>query len=160
MRILFLECHPMWVYALPHGFYDLGHQVMISGIALWHKNFKKAISEFGPDLIITMGWGPINDSLEKQTFLGKIIKASGVPHAYWATEDPTHTSTFTLLYISRVQPDFVFTICPIRVTDYISLGIKAAHLDFGYHPAVHGTGPSVPLTAARSPWSLTPTPTD
>jgi spore maturation protein CgeB len=36
-----------------------------------------------------------------------------------------------------MQPDFVFTVCPAMVAYYRKLGIRAAHLDFGYHSSVH-----------------------
>ncbi|MGM0878469.1 MAG: CgeB family protein [Bacillota bacterium] len=136
MRILFLESHPMWIHGLPNGFKDLGHQVKISG-PLNNPNIEKIIRDFNPHLFISISWGPENDSPEKQNKIKRIVKFSEVPHVYWATEDPTHTQTFSLPYIKKVQPDFVFSICPKRVKDYKKLNIKAAHMDFGYHPKVH-----------------------
>ncbi len=122
MRVLFLESHPMWIHGLPNGFRDLGHQVKISG-SLSNQNIPSMISGFRPDLIVTMSWGPENSTEIKQHLIRKYVQASGVPHIYWATEDPTHTLTFSLPYIKRVQPDFVFTICPARVVDYKNMGI-------------------------------------
>jgi spore maturation protein CgeB len=136
MRILFLESHPMWIHNLPNGFKDLGHNIKISG-PLSNKVLENLISEYQPNLIFSMSWGPENDCREKQELIYDFIKPSGIPHIYWATEDPTHTFTFTLPFLNCVKPDFVFTICPPRVEEYKRLGIPAAHMDFGYHPAVH-----------------------
>lgn len=136
MRILFLESHPMWIHGLPNGFRDLDCQVKISG-PLTEQNTPVMIYQFRPDLIFTIGWGPENTSQAKQDLIKKYVQTSGIPHVYWATEDPTHTLTFSLPYIDRVRPDFVFTICPARVEYYKKLGIKAAHMDFGFHPNVH-----------------------
>lgn len=148
MRILFLESHPMWIHGLPNGFRDAGHQVMISG-PLTEKKLVDILVEFQPNLIVSMGWGPENTMLQKQDWMAKHVKGSGIPHIYWATEDPTHALTFTLPFLRRVQPDFVFTICLKNAELYNELGIKAAHLDFGYHRVVHQS------TAVCSEYSCT-----
>jgi spore maturation protein CgeB len=135
LRILFLESHPMWIHGLPNGFKDAGHDVMVSG-PLTEENVPLIISTFSPDLIMTMGWGPENKR-HKQEWIKKYVKASRVPHAYWSTEDPTHTQTFSLPYIKKVQPNFVFTICSSMVDFYRNMGFKSAHLDFGFHESVH-----------------------
>ena len=135
MRILFLESHPMWVHGLPNGFIDAGHQVKISG-SLTAENIPRLISNFCPDLIFTMSWTPENTG-KKQALIRKYVKASGIPHIYWATEDPTHTKVFSLPYIQKVEPDFVFTICPSSIAFYRQQQISAAHLDFGFHEKVH-----------------------
>ncbi|OOR09248.1 peptigoglycan-binding protein LysM [Bacillus cereus] len=126
----------MWIHGLPNGFRNLGHEVKISG-PLENTNLVKVINDFNPHLFISMSWGPENYSPEKQYKIKSIVKSFKVPHIYWATEDPTHTKTFTLPYIQRVEPDFVFTICPQRVSQYHKFKVKAAHMDFGYHQKVH-----------------------
>lgn len=136
MNILFLESHPMWIYGLPNGFRDIGHKVTVSG-SLTEEKIDFLLSNFKPDLVITMGWGPENASLEKQNMIHEFVKSSGVPHIYWATEDPTHTETFSLPFLRKVQTDFVFTICSSRIQYYDKLGIKAAHLDFGHHSKIN-----------------------
>ena len=45
-----------------------------------------------------------------------------IPHVYWATEDPTSTEIFTLPYIQRTRPDFIFTICSDMVEVYKGKG--------------------------------------
>lgn len=136
MRILFLESHPMWIHGLPNGFIDCGHEVKISG-PLDDLDINKLISEFKPELIITMGWGPENSSTKKQKKIYDSTININVPHVYWATEDPTSAEVFTMPYIRRTHPDFVFTICRDMVGYYRRLGIPSEYLDFGYHPKVH-----------------------
>ncbi|XMB67502.1 glycosyltransferase [Mycoplasmatota bacterium zrk1] len=135
MRILFLESHPMWIYGLPNGFRDLGHEVKVSG-PLTEENIPMMISEFKPDLIITIGWTPENTG-KKVGWIRKFVKQSKIPHVYWATEDPGYTHSFSLPLIQNLEPDFVFTICLARVDYYKKLGFKSAYMDFGHHCSVH-----------------------
>ena len=151
MRVLFLESHPMWIHGLPNGFQDAGHEVKISG-PIEKLDISKLISEFQPDLIITMGWGPENTSVEKQKKIYESTINIDVPHVYWATEDPTSTEIFTIPYICRTHPDFVFTICQERVNFYRGLGIPSEHLDFGFHSKVHH--PLEPDTQYYSPVAI------
>jgi spore maturation protein CgeB len=135
LKVLFLESHPMWIHGLPNGFRDAGHKVKISG-PLTPKKIPKLIADFLPDLIITLGWTPEHNPVKRKWIL-KHVKKSGIPHIFWATEDPTHTESFTLPYIRTVKPDFIFTICRRRIKKYRKMGFRAAHLDFGFHSKVH-----------------------
>jgi len=135
MRVLFLESHPMWIHGLPNGFRDLGHEVLVSG-PLTKENIPAILTDFKPDLIGMMGWTE-EHTPEKLDCVSRHAKALGIPLFFWATEDPTHAEAFTLPLIRRLQPDFVFTICPANAELYNSMGMKAARLDFGYHRLVH-----------------------
>lgn len=135
MRILFLESHPMWIYGLPNGFIDAGHQVKISG-PLTADNIPPMIAGFGPELIVTIGWTTETNG-DKTAWIKKHVKAAGIPHVYWATEDSPHGQSFSLNYIKQTEPDFIFTICPAAIENYHRQGIRAAYLDFGFHDQVH-----------------------
>lgn len=135
MRVLFLEKNPVWLNGLPYGFRDAGHEIAASGPLTKHY-LPRVIEKFGPDLIFTVGWGTEHTKI-KQDWIRHYVKSLGVPHAYWATEDPHFTRQFTLPLLMRMQPDFVFTLSVDMVNLYRELGLKAAHLDFGFHPAVH-----------------------
>ncbi|KAB2337200.1 glycosyltransferase [Cytobacillus depressus] len=135
MRILFLESDPMWIYGLPNGFVDAGHEVMVSG-PLMDGTLEEMITSFKPDLIFTMGHTR-EHSDGRRLIIKKHVAHLGIPHIYWATEDPGYTHIFSLPLIETIQPDFIFTICPPRVNFYQEKGYKAAHLDFGYHSKVH-----------------------
>jgi spore maturation protein CgeB len=135
MRVLFLDKSPIWINGLTYGFRDAGHDIMASG-PITKQNITKIIKKFAPDLIVIIGWGP-EQSPKKQEWIRESAQSAGIPHIYWATEDPHFTEIFTLPLILRMQPVFVFTISRRIVDFYKKLGIRAAHLDFGYHPAIH-----------------------
>lgn len=140
MRILFWEDDPMWIFGLPNGFRDLGHKVMFCS-SLKEEELSQVMMNFKPQLVITMGWTTATTG-RRVLWICKYAKHAKIPLVYWATEDPTHTFSFTLPLIQKMQPDFVFTICPSRVSYYEKLGVKAAHMDFGFHPNInHYTTP-------------------
>ena len=134
MRILFWENNPMWIFGLPNGFRDLGHEVIVCTL-LTEQELAQTIENFKPQLVITMGWTTATTS-RRVFWILKYIKNSKIPLVYWATEDPTHTFSFTLPLIQKMNPNFVFTICRSRVNYYEKMGIKAAHMDFGFHPKI------------------------
>ncbi|MFS1518888.1 glycosyltransferase [Bacillus sp. SCS-151] len=135
MRILFLEKHPMWIHGLPRGFKDLGHEVNICEISSKSELFN-TVANYNPHIIFSMGWTREHRK-EKQSWLKEYLEKTNIPHVYWATEDPTHTKTFTLPLIKNSKIDFIFTICPSLVKVYKKLGLPSARLDFGYHPDTH-----------------------
>lgn len=137
MRILFLESHLMWIYGLPNGFRDAGHEVLVSG-SLTENNIGALIEEFCPQLIIMLGWTDEHTGV-KRKWIKKYVHAAGIPFIYWATEDPIHTQIFSVPFIKQVQPDFVFTVTAELVEYYKTLGFSAAHMDFGYHSSIHRT---------------------
>jgi spore maturation protein CgeB len=147
VRVLFLDNNSMWIHGLPNGFKDAGHEVMISGV-LTKENISSIISNFCPQIIFSIGYNS-EHTLQKQRWIYDYVHKSGIPHVYWATEDPGYTATCSLLFIQNSRPDFVFTICSSRVEFYKNLGIKAAHLDFGYHKSVHS--PVQPIEEYKYP---------
>lgn len=135
MRVLFLDNNSMWIHGLPNGFKDAGYEVVISGV-LTKERISSIISTFCPQIIFSIGYTS-EHTPQKQKWIYEYVHKSGIPHIYWATEDPGYTATCSLPFIQNTRPDFVFTICASRVGFYKSLGIKASHLDFGYHESVH-----------------------
>lgn len=135
MKILFLESSPIWSKGLPDGLRDLGHNVKISG-PLTRKKIAEMISSFNPQLLVSVGWGP-EQTKEKQQWMRKYASISNIPLIYWSTEDPNFTREFTIPLIRTMKPDFVFTISAQTAAYYRKLGIRAAHLDFGFHPSIH-----------------------
>lgn len=132
MKILFLENHPMWIYGLPLGFKDIGMDVLTSPV-ISEESLRDTVFNYKPDLVFSLGWTE-EHSVEKQAWVKKYLESANIPHAYWATEDPTHTETFTLPFVNYSKIDYIFTICSAKVEYYQKLGLKAFHLDFAYHP--------------------------
>ncbi|MGB8953857.1 MAG: glycosyltransferase [Tumebacillaceae bacterium] len=97
---------------------------------------------------MTLGWTP-EHAPEKQNWIREAVCHAQVPLVYWATEDPLHTHTFSLPLIENMRPDYVFTVTNELVSWYQSLGIRAAHLDFAYHPSIHSPVEPVPSYRCR-----------
>ncbi|XMB67504.1 glycosyltransferase [Mycoplasmatota bacterium zrk1] len=135
MRVLFLVNSNMWKHTLPEAFIELGHEVEISG-EVTERKISSLISEFKPDLIMSMGWSP-EQTMEKQMLIRRYSKNVKIPHVYWSLEDPAFTWCFSLPLIQRMEPDYVFSICPSTVDYFKKLDIKSAHMDFGYAPKLH-----------------------
>ena len=147
VRVLFLDNNSMWIHGLPNGFRDAGHEVVISGV-LTKESISSVMSAFCPQIIFSIGYTS-EHTPQKQRWIYEYVHKSGIPHVYWATEDPGYTVTCSLPFIQNSRPDFVFTICSSRVGFYKSLGIKAAHLDFGYHESIHS--PVLPVEEYKYP---------
>lgn len=135
MRVLFLEAFPMWIYGLPNGFVDAGHEVLVSG-PLVESELPKLLDSFKPDLIVSLGWTSENTG-EKVDWIAKYVRPTKIPYIFWATEEPGYTEVFSLPFIRKVQPDFIFTICRRNIEFYRGLGYGADYLDFGHHDSVH-----------------------
>lgn len=117
------------------GFRNLGHIVetcnIISVIALKEKA-EKAIKQFKPDMIITIGgWHAYFDAKT----LWQIISDYKIPHIYWAIEDPTYFDWASSIHINAY--DFVFTVSEECVPRYTDLGVPAAYLSYACNPDLH-----------------------
>lgn len=134
VRILVL-CSTDFIYTLPQGFIQCGHEVKESG-TISEDKLRRQIAQFKPDLIISMGWNE-DQSPERQLITREVVKDSAIPHVYWSVEDPSFTEEFCIPFLRTVQPDFVFSICPETVEYYKSIGIKSSYMDFGYNASIH-----------------------
>jgi spore maturation protein CgeB len=140
MKVLFTNDPPLIKYGVAEGFKQLGHEVrVLQGDLerLWGQTipeqiqrFQKAIKEFRPDFIFTEG----HPGFDPKTICEIAIKY-GIPHLYWAIEDPICTDISIKAYIPYV--DYVFTTTVERIPLYQSLGKKAELLLFGCNPEFH-----------------------
>ncbi|MBD8499614.1 glycosyltransferase [Paenibacillus sp. CAU 1523] len=135
MKILFLERGKLWSYGLPDGLRDLGHEVRTSGPITRH-SLSTLFTFYKPDLLINVGWG-LDHTPKNELMMRELATSFKIPLIYWSTEDPNFTKVFTLPLLSRLKPDFVFTISPQTVDVFRKKGYAAAHMDFGFHPNVH-----------------------
>ncbi|MBC2580270.1 glycosyltransferase [Clostridium sp. DJ247] len=132
---VFVLCSTDWIYTLPLGFKEAGHEVRKSGV-ISEEGITNQIARFKPDFILSLGWTE-DQSIERQLAARRVVEKFGIPHVYWNVEDPAYTLRFSLPFIERVKPDFIFTICPKTVEQYKAMGIKSAYMDFGYSETVH-----------------------
>ena len=135
MRILFILCSSLWVHTLPQGFIEAGHEVKISGM-ITEISLMDMIKSFKPDVAISMGWSELQ-TIKNQNIIRKCLKTTKIPHIYWSVEDPHFTFEFSIPLLQRLQPDYVFTICPETVKYFKGLGINANYMDFGYATKIH-----------------------
>lgn len=135
MRVFFFDSLDTMMDLLSGGFQDAGHDVYVSGAASMDEMTEK-LNRFQPELVITNGWG--NEQTEdNQLWVRNFAKTRNIPHVYWSIEDPSFTESFVLPLARRAEPDFIFTISSATVDYFRSIGIRAAHLDWGYQPDLH-----------------------
>lgn len=135
MKILFFDSNYAYIYGLPYGFMDLGHEVRVSG-SITQQDVPAILTEWKPNLVMTMGWGEMQQHTMPEC-ISTNCKQMGIPLVYWATEDPIYTMSFSFPLVRRMIPDFVFTLSRKHVDFYRQQGLKAENLDFGFHPQVH-----------------------
>lgn len=140
MKFLFTNDAPLIKYGLAAGFRQTGHQVQImygeTG-RLWgispeeqFSRLTRAIEAFRPDALFTEGHPQVEPDVICQT-----AQKFGVPHLYWAIEDPVCTGLTLATYAPRV--DLIFTTTVECLPVYEKLGKKAQLLLFGCNPDIH-----------------------
>lgn len=137
MRVLFCESLLMWSWTLPQGFKALGHRTAFSGVVR-QGHLRETFEQFRPDLVVTMGWGE-EHTPEKIRLVREAVEAYGVPHVYWAIEDPNYFEAWSLPYVRQARPHLVLTICSEMVRRYREHGFQAEHLEFACNPVLHRT---------------------
>lgn len=140
MKILFTNDAPLIKYGLAAGFEQTGHQVHImqgeTG-RLWgippeeqSSRLSQAMETFRPDGVFTEGHPQVEPEV-----ICQIARKFGVPHLYWAIEDPVCTPLTLATYGPRA--DLIFTTTVECLPAYKKLGKKAQLLLFGCNPQFH-----------------------
>lgn len=140
MRLLFTNDAPLIKYGLAAGFEQLGQTVLIMQGAtgrLWgippeeqQRRLTVAIKSFRPDIIFSEG----HPQFEPALVCG-IARRFGIPHLYWAIEDPICTD-LTISSYGRLV-DLIFTTAEECIPRYRGLGKKTELLLFGCNPQFH-----------------------
>jgi len=134
VEILFYESHDVYVHGLPQALEALGHHVTVWEGTPSHERLARYLAANRPELVLSMGWTPMHGDTVCLERLRSYCAATGALHVYWATEDPLHTSVWTLLYLEQSGVDAVVTISPKALPFLRSLGYAAEELPFGAHP--------------------------
>jgi spore maturation protein CgeB len=134
IRILFIESDHRFIYGLPLGFRDAGHEVVISG-SIDTCNLSLLIRKSKPDLIILMGWTSMHSD-NNLTLINEVLSQHAIPYIYWATEDPTFTTLFSIPLVKQLTPCYIFTVSQETVKIYENLGYPSSFLPFGYQPSI------------------------
>lgn len=150
MRVLFSNEAPLIKYGLAPGFEQAGHQVkVIQGeeYRLWGqpipeqiRRLTEAINSFKPDFMFTEGHSGFDIYS-----ICQVARKLGVPHLYWAIEDPICTQSLSKAYAPLVE--YIFTTTAECIPQYEAMGKKAELLLFGCNPEYHYyTGPKSEYT--------------
>jgi spore maturation protein CgeB len=137
MRILFLNSAPIVKYGMAQGFAQLGHEV---GLVVPNdqtvEGMLKRIDEFKPDLLFTDG------GVGREESIGYILDKTGLPHVYWAIEDPV-SSNLSLFYGKRsiltltTYEEFIHDI-------YQQNQVETLCIPFACNPEYHHSGKHIP----------------
>lgn len=140
MKILFTNDSPLIKYGLAAGFQQIGHQVKImreKTEQLWTVppreqkiRLRRAMANFRPDFLFTEG----HPRFEPEIICGT-AQQMGIPHLYWAIEDPVCTALTLNTYAPKVE--YIFTTTVECIAKYRGLGKKSELLLFGCNPDFH-----------------------
>lgn len=130
MKILFVNTAPLITYGLGPAFKDLGNEVKYINVSFGDP-LEPAIEQFNPDLVFNDG------GIDIFSKLFPLLNRKGVPHVYWAIEDPTNYN-LSLPY-ARLS-SLVLTPCRESIPKYASQGIQAALMMFACNPSFHYRG--------------------
>ena len=90
------------------------------------------IDEFNPDIVFNDG------GTGRMPKLFPLLEQRGIPHVYWAIEDPVSFDFLSLPFAQKSA--LVFTPCWESLADYRRHGISAHLLMFACNPSYHRTG--------------------
>lgn len=131
VRILFANTAPIVKYGIGPALAELGHEV--SYIFLDQEpSLEPFINEFRPDLVFNDGGGG------RMSKLFPLLEQRGIPHVYWAIEDPVSFEYLSLPFAQKSA--LVFTPCWESLADYNRHGISAHLLMFACNPNYHRPG--------------------
>lgn len=133
MKILFLNWAPIVTYGIGQGFAQLGHEAVFIGPSEdTEEGIRRRIGEEKPDYLFTEG------GVNRESMLLPIIEQSGVPHIYWAIEDPV-AYNLSLAYGRKS----VLTLTTHREwlsEIYEPNGVEAMCVPFACNPSIHKPG--------------------
>ena len=137
MKILFLNWAPIIKYGIAEGFRALGHDVeILNAEEDTTDGILQRIRACKPDYLFTEG------GLGREPTILPAIERSGVPHIYWAIEDPV-ASDVSLVY-SRYSVLTCTTHAEWIEEVYRPNGIRAICIPFACNPSWHHTGEFTP----------------
>lgn len=135
MKILFANTAPIVLYGLGPALADGGHEVRYVFLDN-EPSLLPFIEEFQPHLVFNDG------GTQRMHKLFPLLNELGIPHVYWAIEDPVCFDFLSLPYAQKSA--LVFTPCQESIPQYQQHGVQAHLLPFACHPAYHRRVPADP----------------
>jgi spore maturation protein CgeB len=133
MKILFLNWAPIVKYGMASGFEQLGHETeLIDPSEDNYEGMMAHIARFKPDYLFSEG------GVGRDGYIIPVIKDSGIPHIYWAIEDPV---SYNLSLAYGCHSVLVGTTCVEWINEiYTPNGVKAITVPFACNPNWHKEG--------------------
>lgn len=141
MEVLFYETHDVYTHGLPQALERLGHHVTVWQGAPSIERLERYLASAQPELILSMGWMQMHRDRASLEAIRQYCLSPRALHVFWSTEDPIHTSVWTLEYLEKARPDAVLTISPTTVPLLRRLGYAAEEMPFAADPEVHRPTP-------------------
>ncbi|MHB1126057.1 MAG: CgeB family protein [Bacillota bacterium] len=140
-RILTLHDQHLYTYGILAGLQELGHIVRVEDLRTQPKEnhpiiIRQLIDDFKPDLVFNPGW--CHDRINMEAMF-EILRIRGIPHIYWATEDPTFHKQVSMPI--ALKSAFTFTTTIEYLSRYRGRGLNAGFLQFGCNPHLHKKWP-------------------
>jgi len=141
MRILFTNPSPMIKYGMQKGFEKNGWEtdrIELSEQTI--EGLSRKIEQFKPDYLFTEG------GVNTRFFIYPVLERYGIPHIYWAVEDPVAHKTMAMEWAGKS----VLTATPDieMVEDYRKKGYKALCIPFAIDPDYYFKYPADPHFAS------------
>ncbi len=146
MRWLTFNHQPLYTLGIMAGLsrrrQDVRVVTLTRPVASHREQITRAVDTYRPDVVFTPGW---SHDLVDPTALFWVLKRKGVPHVYWATEDPTFFYDVSLKFAP--YSDLVLTTTCEYVDRYSRMGVPAGLLLFACNPELHHPLPPSPALA-------------
>lgn len=128
MKILFVNTAPIINRGLGQAFADLGYEVRFVFLD-GEENLYYYLNTFQPDLVFNDG------GINRYEKIFPAVEEYGIPHIYWAIEDPVQYAVLSLQYAPKSV--LILTPCQECVNKYRDSGYNAELFMFACHPGFH-----------------------
>lgn len=137
MKILFTNPTPMIKYGMQKGFEKRGWETARLEVAEQSvEGLNQKIDAFKPDYLFTEG------GVDTKRFVFPVLEQRGIPHIFWAIEDPVANKTLAMEWAKRsvlsLTPDIE------SLGNYHENGFKAICIPFAMDPDYYHAYPSDP----------------
>ena len=138
MKVLLLSMDPIFVDDVAWGFESLGH-VVLSMQPASPADYDQILQQFQPELIMTLGSPAYYKNVDLLMHIGNRQGGGAPPLIHWDTDGITWRD-LEISLIKKVNPDFVFTICPDMLGILEENRIPCAMLPYAFSPKTHFQG--------------------
>lgn len=143
MRWLTFNYRPEYRYGILAGLRQVGEEVLVAPLRSQGERqaqkMTRIIEAYRPDIVFHAGWA--HDVVDP-AILFEVLEGYGLPHVYWATEDPTFHREVSFQFAPHSQ--LVLTTTEELLFNYQRIPVPTALMLFGCNPDFHRPGPVDP----------------